>query len=123
MTPLCQEERELFAAFDLEHQVRRKFREALVRKFPDAGLTFSIGGQISIDVYPSGWDKRFCLRYVANEGFREIHFFGDETGDGGNDQHIFHDPRVIGHAVESPEDTVGQLRRLFQLQIPSPDLK
>ena len=37
------------------------------------------GGQISIDVFPCGWDKRIALRHVENEGFREIHFFGDKT--------------------------------------------
>jgi phosphomannomutase len=63
----------------------------------------------------TGWDKRFCLRYVENEGFKEIHFFGDRTFDGGNDQHIYEDARTIGHAVTCPEDTVLQLRKLFGL--------
>ena len=35
------------------------------------------GGQISIDVFPEGWDKRFCLQYLTE--FKEIHFFGDKT--------------------------------------------
>jgi phosphomannomutase len=45
-------------------------------------LTFAIGGQISIDVFPDGWDKRYCLKHVENEGFKEIHFFGDKTDKG-----------------------------------------
>lgn len=51
----------------------------LQEKFADYGLTFSIGGQISFDVFPNGWDKTFCLRHVADEAFDEIHFFGDKT--------------------------------------------
>ncbi len=90
---------------------------ALMKEFPDSGLTFSIGGQISIDVYPTGWDKRFCLQYVEKDGFNEIHFFGDRTGEGGNDQQLFEDPRTIGHTVTSPEDTVDQLRKLFELTL------
>ena len=30
-------------------------------------LDFSIGGQISIDIFPVGWDKTFCLSFVKNE--------------------------------------------------------
>ena len=51
----------------------------LKEKFPDYGLTFSIGGEISFDIFPNGWDKTYCLRHVADEGFSEIHFFGDKT--------------------------------------------
>ena len=60
-------------------QVRAKMVEVLREKFPDYGLTFSIGGQISFDVFPNGWDKTFCLRHVEDEKFSEIHFFGDKT--------------------------------------------
>lgn len=48
-------------------------------KFADYGLTFSIGGQISFDVFPNGWDKRYALNLVQDENFEEIHFFGDKT--------------------------------------------
>jgi phosphomannomutase len=51
----------------------------LQQKFPDYGLTYSIGGQISFDVFPNGWDKTFALKHVEDEGFEEIHFFGDKT--------------------------------------------
>eukprot|EP01051_Picozoa_sp_SAG22_P006897 SAG22_NODE_467_length_10171_cov_4.306295_10_plen_264_part_00 len=33
--------------------------------------------QISFDVFPTGWDKTFCLRYV--EHFETVHFFGDKV--------------------------------------------
>jgi hypothetical protein len=49
----------------------------LREKFAHLNLTFSIGGQISFDVFPQGWDKTYCLRYL--EEFQEIHFFGDKT--------------------------------------------
>ena len=35
------------------------------------------GGQISIDCFPNGWDKTFCLQYLSE--FDTIHFFGDKT--------------------------------------------
>lgn len=76
---------------------------------------FSIGGQISIDVFPKGWDKTYALNYVGKDGFKEIHFFGDKTSPGGNDHEIYEDPRTIGHTVTSPEDTIAQLKTLLQL--------
>ena len=82
-----------------------------------------------------GWDKTFCLQYVAEGGYDEIHFFGDKTSPGGNDHEIFEDSRTvktlscksygsasfttfqyfkqIGHTVHGPEDTAQQLKQLL----------
>jgi phosphomannomutase len=61
--------------------VRPAFVKVLQEKFADYGLTFAIGGQISFDVFPNGWNKTYALRHVENEGFEEIHFFGDKTSE------------------------------------------
>jgi len=29
-------------------------------------MTFSIGGQISFDCMPKGWDKTYCLKYLTD---------------------------------------------------------
>lgn len=55
------------------------FVKVLQEKFADYGLTFSIGGQISFDIFPAGWDKTYALQHVEGEGFEEIHFIGDKT--------------------------------------------
>lgn len=143
-----QKEREEFTAFDNIHGIRPAFVEALKKEFPDMGLTYvlsssdahmylrflaleltnrhsySIGGQISFDVFPNGWDKRFCLRHVENEKtgeglsgieYKHIHFFGDKTMQGGNDYEIYSDPRTIGHSVANPQDTLKQLKEMFNL--------
>lgn len=108
----AQEERDAFEEYDKKHGVRDKFVKELREKFgTKMGLQFSIGGQISFDVFPKGWDKTFCLRYL--EGIPEIHFFGDKTSPGGNDYEIYSHPRTIGHAVTSPEHTMRLLRELF----------
>lgn len=90
---------------------------------PDAGVlnSYSIGGQISFDVFPTGWDKTYCLQHLAAEKdisgveYKTIHFFGDKTFEGGNDYEIYSDPRTIGHSVTGPEDTMQQLKEIFQL--------
>ncbi|KAF2197778.1 eukaryotic phosphomannomutase [Delitschia confertaspora ATCC 74209] len=114
------EERVAFTAFDDEHQVRAKMVADLKAAFPDLPLTYSIGGQISFDVFPTGWDKTFCLRHVEAEKQRPdgveyttIHFFGDKTSVGGNDYEIYTDPRTVGHSVKNPEDTMRQVKEIF----------
>ena len=107
------QERLDFEAYDKTHCIRENLVEALKNEFPDFGLKLSIGGQISIDVFPEGWDKTFCLRHLKSYKFREIHFFGDKTDEGGNDYEIFHHPSVIGHTVKDPNDTMEQLKTLF----------
>ncbi|KAI0658017.1 eukaryotic phosphomannomutase [Cubamyces menziesii] len=110
-----QQERLDFLAYDQQHGVRAAFVKVLQEKFSHYGLTFSIGGQLSFDVFPNGWDKTFCLNHVADEKFEAIHFFGDKTHKGGNDHEIFADPRTIGHTVTDPADTMRQLKELFDL--------
>ena len=78
-------------------------------------MKYSVGGQISFDVFPNGWDKTYCLNHINLEDFDEIHFFGDKTFPGGNDYELFIDSRVKGHTVTSPSDTMSQLKSLFDL--------
>lgn len=108
-------ERNEYEKYDKEHKVREKMVDALRKEFPDYSLTFSIGGQISFDVFPTGWDKTYCLQHVEGEGFSEIHFFGDKSYKGGNDYEIYNDKRTIGHAVNSPDDTIRILNEIFKL--------
>ena len=74
-----------------------------------------MGGQISIDCFPKGWDKTYCLQFVENDCFDEIHFFGDKTSAGGNDHEIFEDKRTVGHTVSGPDDTMAQVKQVLGL--------
>lgn len=60
------------------HGVRSALVAKLKEKFSSFNLTYSVGGQISFDVFPNGWDKTFCLQFVEKD-YDEIHFFGDKT--------------------------------------------
>ncbi|KAK9471072.1 eukaryotic phosphomannomutase [Dipodascopsis tothii] len=106
-------ERNEFEAYDKEHKIRETLVSKLKAEFSDLALTYSIGGQISFDVFPTGWDKTYCLQHIEKEGFKDIHFFGDKSFKGGNDYEIYEDPRTIGHAVNSPADTMRILKELF----------
>ncbi|CAI2353981.1 unnamed protein product [Caenorhabditis sp. 36 PRJEB53466] len=110
-----QAERDQFVVFDRENGVRAKFVDALKENFSKYGLEFAIGGQISVDVFPTGWDKTFCLQYIEKD-YDVIHFFGDKTAPGGNDHEIFADSRTIGHTVNGPEDTKRQIEKILGKQ-------
>jgi phosphomannomutase len=115
-------ERNEFEAYDKTHGVRVKMIEALRKEFPDLGLTYSIGGKISFDVFPHGWDKTYCLQHVEAEAKRpdgvkydHIHFFGDKTVKGGNDYELAQDPRTIAHPIDNPGETLAELKKIFNL--------
>lgn len=105
-----QEERMSFVEYENKFPVRQDFVKALEQRFPAAEhlLKFSIGGQISIDIFPSGWDKTFCLKYLDPK-YEAIHFFGDKTLPGGNDYEIFIHPGTVGHSVTDPIDCCKQV--------------
>lgn len=106
-------ERHEFEAYDKIHHIREQMVAALRKEFADLAVTYSIGGQISFDVFPTGWDKTYCLQHIEADGWKHIHFFGDKTYKGGNDYEIYTDKRVIGHTVEGPADTLAQVTALF----------
>jgi phosphomannomutase len=108
-----QEERMEFFEYDKKHGIRKQMVQVLESMFKDRfNLQFSIGGQISIDCFIQGWDKRFCLQHFDSEKTK-IHFFGDRTSPGGNDYEIYEDSRTEGHTVTGPEDTIKQCREIF----------
>jgi phosphomannomutase len=114
------EERNEFEKFDLENNIRKTMVAKMREEFADLELTFSIGGQISFDVFPKGWDKTYCLRYLPEGDFDQIHFFGDKTSEGGNDYEIFSHPRTEGHSIADadPLTTLKKLQELFGLPAP-----
>lgn len=103
-----QKERDDFDAFDKIHSIRANLCNKLRERFGDK-LTFSIGGQISIDVFPKGWDKSYCLQFIQSQ-YDSIYFFGDKIVENGNDFEIGNDSRVIATSVSSWKDTLEILK-------------
>ena len=107
------EERANFVQYEAKHPIRMQLVAELEKRFSDYGLKFSIGGQISVDVFPTGWDKTFCLKYLKGK-YDTIHFFGDKTMSGGNDFEIFEHPDTIGHTVINPDDTIEKVKKVLE---------
>ncbi len=82
-----QEQRDDYFEYDNENGERKRITEVMSRQFPE--LDAVIGGQISIDIYPKGYDKSQVLKHIEElENFYcpdEYLFMGDKTREGGND--------------------------------------
>ena len=86
------EKRKMYFEYDNKEGERKKIAETINNKWPE--LEATIGGQISIDIYPKGKDKSQILYYIEKIIQRkttssyhafQYHFIGDRTMEGGND--------------------------------------
>ena len=78
-----QEQREKYYAWDQINHERAGICSRLKHQFPE--LTFEIGGQISIDIFPNGCDKSQVIKHLIGH---ELDFFGDRMEPGGNDHSL-----------------------------------
>ena len=75
-----QEQRKDYWIWDQKSRERHNIAEFINKHFDL--LEASVGGEISIDIYPIGWDKSQVLEYIEEGNY---HFFGDRAFEGGND--------------------------------------
>lgn len=106
-----QDARDEFEEYDKIHNIRKKLIDDIKKQFPNLDLHYSIGGQISIDIFPKGWDKTYCLKHIKD--YNKIYFFGDKTYEGGNDFEIYNHEKVKGFSVNSYEDIIKILKENF----------
>lgn len=105
------EQREEYNKWDKRNGERKNIATSLVEKHPE--LDAKVGGEISIDIYPTGLDKSQAVHYLRAEfGACQIVFFGDRTDKEGNDYSVVREmtSRDIVHAVEDCEDTYRILK-------------
>jgi phosphomannomutase len=84
------QERDLFTEFDVKLGIRSKLSEAFTKnleEFDIKGIDHTIGGNTSIDIYPTGWDKRYALKHVLE--YDTVYFVGDKCKKGGNDYALY----------------------------------
>jgi len=98
------EEREEFVSLRYKDSIRKtlikELKIALGRH--SEKLEIVLGGQTSIDVYPSGWDKTFALKHYDDY---EVWFVGDKCERGQNDFHIYHLLNKIDRAFKTTGPT------------------
>ena len=113
---LCtHEQRKEFFEWDKEAGCRQRIVDMIKEDLPNLPLEMAIGGEISIDLFPRGFNKTLCLKHLVLEDYDSIHFFGDSVDPGGNDYELYIDPRVTGHRVSGPADTEAQVKTLAKI--------
>jgi phosphomannomutase len=97
-------QREEYFKFDCASFERKAIAKKINEKFDN--IEASVGGEISIDIYPSRWDKSQIVKRLPKK--TNFIFFGDRTKPGGNDFSLA--AALLGaghkvHAVKSFEET------------------
>jgi len=111
-----EEERANYFLWDKKSKERIKISKNLKNKFPE--LDICIGGMISLDIQPRGWDKAQVVDWIKSQNEYQnckMLFFGDKCHNGGNDESLF--KRVLkeggeAYNVEGPEETKNIIRKL-----------
>tara|TARA_R110002020_G_scaffold409912_2_gene619693 strand:+ start:408 stop:1211 length:804 start_codon:yes stop_codon:yes gene_type:complete len=104
-----------FIELDKKEKIRQRNLDVLSRTSWSDFLSFSMGGNTSIDIYPTGWDKTYALNHFVNH---EHWFVGDRcTMESGNDKPLYDKIRETepGKAfeVKSTADTLKIIEELL----------
>lgn len=103
------DQREDYIKWDNKSGERKKIIDQLREQFQSWGLSFRLGGQISIDITRRGWDKTYAFNNMSETPDQCV-FFGDKICKDGNDLDI---AMKCGkyHHVDGPADLIIELQR------------
>jgi phosphomannomutase len=103
-------DRKTFIDFDTRNNV--SFRQEEIRGFKIRinkdmsikDIVIKMGGDTSFDIFPTGWDKTYCLRHFPNH---KHYFVGDRCEKTGNDWELYETLRGVGRGFKTtgPEQT------------------
>jgi phosphomannomutase len=112
------DERNCFMKLNEIHHYRKQLIELLIAKTKELNIYDNIyvaeGGSIGIAIYPSEYDKNQVVEHLSDD-YDEIHYVGDKYNFGGNDHKIINHPNIIGHRVDSINDTIKTINTLSTL--------
>ena len=113
-----QQDRDVFSKIDNDVNLRDSLMQKLNISLEFSGIKtieVVLGGVTSLDIYPVGWDKTYCLSFLKSEfpDSKKIYFFGDKCLEGQNDCSIYKECYPNSYNVSSPLETVGILQRKF----------
>ena len=106
-----------FVAFDKEQRCRETLKEELedaLSQVSIENIVCTLGGNTSIDIYPSGWDKTYVLRHL--DMYKTVYFVGDKCTGYGNDRSLYEelDPGVTSFETTGPDDTMKIIRNIIK---------
>lgn len=82
-----QEDRKKWICLDDKFSIRLNLIKQLQYTFVNHGIVFKLGGETSIDICPSGWDKTYVLKNFNKED--SVWFVGDRCEKDGNDKELY----------------------------------
>ena len=105
-----QQQREAFVQWDTSFNFRsiELLYLANLQRINELGLTVKLGGDTSFDIFPTGWDKTYCLRHLTD--YEEIWFVGDRCGVGGNDKELYDHLGAKAFQTKSPNNTISIIK-------------
>lgn len=103
------DQRDDYIKWDAKSGERKRIIDDLRKEFKGWGLSFRLGGQISIDITREGWDKSYAFTNMKETPDQCV-FFGDKICKDGNDLDI---AMKCGkyHHVDGPAELILQLQR------------
>jgi len=105
------EERKKYSEWDKGSGERVRIATRINKAFED--IEAAVGGEISIDIYPKGWDKSQVLEQLPDAKYV---FFGDRLTPGGNDYALakaLDKEKDSAYNVNSYVDTMDLLLNLY----------
>ena len=110
------EERENFIKLDNIHEYRLRLIDLLkadaFKSHIGNYLDICLGGSVGIAIYPKKWNKVQVLNWLSPIS-NQIHYFGDKYLPNGNDYMLLSNELIIPHCVDSPEQTLLLLQKIF----------
>jgi phosphomannomutase len=111
------EQRNNFIQYDQKTDMRFRLMtgvQAMLDKIMgERKVQLAMGGNTSIDIYPTGWDKTYALGHFPDH---ECWFVGDRCGPTGNDRQIYELLAKEGRGFEttSPEETIKIIEEIIR---------
>lgn len=108
-------ERLKFENFDRKYSFRRRVLNELRSELTSAridNVTVKLGGETSFDIYPTGWDKTYSLRYFENS---TVWFVGDRAQTPkGNDYEIYKACEPRSYHTNGPRETESIIKQIIE---------
>lgn len=108
-------ERKEYIELDKKFNYRKSLLNILYSKAKELNISSEIticqGGSVGIAIYPIEYDKNQVLEHL--DKYQEIHYFGDKYEENGNDYNLINNKNIIGHRINSIEETKNLLINLL----------
>ena len=109
-------DRKNFIKLDEKEEIRKKLINRLFLVIASKkinNLKLVLGGETSLDIFPSDWDKTFALNHFPN---RNIWFIGDKCHGPGNDRSIFEKLDLLNQSFSTsgPKNTLEIIDKIIE---------